>query len=62
MSREAWGDEGPEQIDWVECEYCTGEPGTNGSFYCEECCGMGGHEREELDYYDEWSDTETDPW
>lgn len=43
MSREAWGDEGPGDLFWKDCEYCTAEPGTNGSFYCEECCGMGGH-------------------
>jgi hypothetical protein len=52
VSREAWGDEGPEYPPWKECEYCSGEPGENSSFYCEECCGMGGHEVEEPDWED----------
>lgn len=52
MSLEVWGDEGPEHLPWKECEYCSGEPGENSSFYCEECCGMGGHvvEYDEEDY------------
>ena len=41
--------------EWVECEYCAADPRSNSSFYCEECCGLGGRIRED-DYYDEpWS-------
>ncbi len=35
-----------EDEEWIDCEYCSAEPGENGSFYCEECEGQGGHWRE----------------
>lgn len=45
-------DNGMNPEDWIDCKYCTADPGTNGSFYCEECLGQGGRWREEPDFED----------
>ena len=47
---------GEDDPEWVDCEWCSADPGTNGSFYCEECEGQGGHWDDYHDdhYEDDW--------
>lgn len=52
---EPWLD--PEEPgEWKACPYCRAEPGSNGSFYCGECCGQGGKEMMPGDYDDQPED------